>query len=741
MSSKNKRLHIAVLIANIGDVCQNAIIDGINDCANKHDIDISVYVGTYQTVDNEFVSHYETCYEIIKNSESLDGLILFTGFITPDEEIDAFTDNIVKIFEHIPTVSVSYRLPGMPTVLANNVNGIFNAVDHLIKVHNKKKIAFIRGPKGHLEAEERLEGYKNALAANGITFEEDYVLPGNFSQERGKDAIKELIDVRKLAFDAIVASDDASALGAINGLKSRGIFVPKDVAVTGFDDDRVATTFTPTLTTVKQDFYKVGEVSTEALIGLISNEDVEKIQYIDGEFISRQSCGCLSEDFLLKKAAHNESWKNSACLRSYAMKECMLLFEDDISTEYICQWVTILIDSIKAKPFCENHFFNAFDEILIDYSLLSNDYLRWFEALDAITAGVGAYSDEVDSLNIILSTLIHATKLVQDACLKFVKELEYELVGARQKLSRVSSKLLIAQDLDSLSDELSSGLPLLSLNSAIIGLYKNFEFSNENELERKIETLIGFSEGQAFKVKCSGKDAEIHSIHALIDKFGIEHERRAQCIFPLFCNEEELGILFLPYDSKISAEVYEAVRMSISSAVKGIQLIMKIHDLSVTDELTGLLNRRGFFQFAQSRLQHLQRNLGLIPLVMLFDIDGLKNINDNFGHKAGDIAIASFAKALQKTLRGEDIVGRMGGDEFVALTSVKSKKDGVKLEQRLRESLAKMNDKKKRKFILDTSIGMATLDEPNAECFEAAMLKADSILYEEKRKKKEKIST
>jgi len=737
MSRKNERLHVAVLIANSGDACQNTIIDGINDCAHKYDIDISAYIGAYQTMDNEYVSHYETCYEIIKNSKSLDGLIILTGFITPEEGFETFAEEIVQTFMHIPTVSVSYHIPGMPSVLADNESGIYSIVDHLIKDHDKEKIAFIRGPKGHLEAEERLAGYKRALSANSINFDEQYILPGNFTQIGGNEAIKELIEVRKLPYDAVVASDDATAFGAINELKSRGVSVPKDVSVTGFDDDRVATTFTPSLTTVKQNFRQIGETSAETLVSLIKNEPVENKQYIDGRFISRQSCGCLCEEFLQNKAIRDDSWKNSDCLNIYVLKEFELLFIDYIPKEQLAGWVDVLVGCIKSKPFMANDFYKAFDGVLIEYSLRSNDYLKWFEALDAITAGVGAYSSEVENLNTILSSLVNTTKLVQDACLKFVKEMEYELIEARQKLSRTASALVLTHDLDSLSYELSKALPLLSLDFAIVGLYENNTLDSINNSKRDIETIFGFSKGRIINFKCNGKRTELHT---LIEKYNIKRERQTQCIFPLFSKDDEMGILFLPYNNNIPTVVYESVRMSISSAVKGIQLLTRIKDLSVTDELTGLLNRRGFFQFAHSRLQHLQRNFGLTPLVMFFDIDGLKRINDNFGHKEGDLAIATFAKILRKTLRGEDIIGRMGGDEFVALTSVKSGRDGKKLEKRIRESFVKLNEKNRYKFKLDSSIGIVALEEPTIECFDDAMLRADSVLYEEKRKKKEGIT-
>ena len=91
----------------------------------------------------------------------------------------------------------------------------------------------------------------------------------------------------------------------------------------------------------------------------------------------------------------------------------------------------------------------------------------------------------------------------------------------------------------------------------------------------------------------------------------------------------------------------------------------KLHELSVTDELTGLLNRRGFNTLAERQLEIADRSKSSIHLIYT-DIDNLKWINDNFGHAAGDKALKEVASALS-TLRKSDIVGRLGGDEFAIL--------------------------------------------------------------------------
>jgi diguanylate cyclase (GGDEF)-like protein len=255
---------------------------------------------------------------------------------------------------------------------------------------------------------------------------------------------------------------------------------------------------------------------------------------------------------------------------------------------------------------------------------------------------------------------------------------------------------------------------------------------------RTIDTLIGFDGDVKFNVKHNSWNPILFSDYSTFDDFDFERSRRAFFFIPLFFEDEEVGIILLPFEPSRSQEAYERLRVSVSSALKGAELLSTIQTLSVTDELTGLFNRRGFFQFVYSRMQHLRRNTGILPIVMFMDMDGLKAINDTYGHKEGDIAIAAFAKILQNALREEDIIGRMGGDEFTVFSSVKSVENGRLVVQRIREKIDEYNAQNLHPYKVMGSIGSVILDNMTKECFEAAMLSADSILYEEKMEKKKK---
>ena len=167
---------------------------------------------------------------------------------------------------------------------------------HLIEEHGYKRIAFIRGIEGHLDAEQRFEAYKDELKAHDLRFDEELVLNGDYTPESGRAAIATLINERQLRFQAVVAANDRMAFGALEALQERGLRVPDDVAVTGFDDLREAQATGVPLTTVRQSFYTAGKHAMETLLKRIEGETVSPVTITPTQLLVRWSCGCLPEN-------------------------------------------------------------------------------------------------------------------------------------------------------------------------------------------------------------------------------------------------------------------------------------------------------------------------------------------------------------------------------------------------------------------------------------------------------------
>jgi diguanylate cyclase (GGDEF)-like protein/PAS domain S-box-containing protein len=158
----------------------------------------------------------------------------------------------------------------------------------------------------------------------------------------------------------------------------------------------------------------------------------------------------------------------------------------------------------------------------------------------------------------------------------------------------------------------------------------------------------------------------------------------------------------------------------------------KFRSLSITDELTGLFNRRGFFTFADRQIKLSNRHK--TGIFMLYaDLDGLKMINDTFGHKEGDLALIEMANLLKVNYRDSDIIARIGGDEFVVIPVGTIEDDIEIITARFQNALVMQNEKTNRNFKLLASVGIAYYDPENPCSLDELLIQADRMMYKQKR--------
>jgi diguanylate cyclase (GGDEF)-like protein/PAS domain S-box-containing protein len=157
-----------------------------------------------------------------------------------------------------------------------------------------------------------------------------------------------------------------------------------------------------------------------------------------------------------------------------------------------------------------------------------------------------------------------------------------------------------------------------------------------------------------------------------------------------------------------------------------------LRSLSLVDDLTGLYNRRGFLAFGQQQLRVADRT-GRELTVVFADLDGLKAINDRFGHAEGDQAIVAAANALRATFRRSDVIGRLGGDEFAALALETGPSSLARLELRLAERIAAVNRTGRHPWRLEMSVGRARYDPARPCSMEELIARADEAMYRRKR--------
>jgi LacI family transcriptional regulator len=146
-------------------------------------------------------------------------------------------------------------------------------VKHLIELGHRR-IAFVTGPDNNTDAGERLNGYLRALKEADIAVDKNLITRGDFHESSGLMAVNHLFDTRQ-QFTAIFAANDLSAYGVRLGLYRKGIRVPDDISLVGFDDLPGSSYTSPPLTTIHQPLYEIGLIATKALFGIINGTDVQ----------------------------------------------------------------------------------------------------------------------------------------------------------------------------------------------------------------------------------------------------------------------------------------------------------------------------------------------------------------------------------------------------------------------------------------------------------------------------------
>ena len=178
----------------------------------------------------------------------------------------------------------------LPSVYIDNIEATYEATKHLLD-KGIKNIAFIGVDKSSANAwGDRYIGYEKALNEAGITVDEDLVYFEGLKVKSGYVASEKFLASGK-SFNGIICASDEIAMGAINGLREKGVNTPEDVSVIGFNDNAVASYFYPKLTTVKQPSYDMGSVAMRMLIKILNNKPLEKAEFIlSHELIERESC-------------------------------------------------------------------------------------------------------------------------------------------------------------------------------------------------------------------------------------------------------------------------------------------------------------------------------------------------------------------------------------------------------------------------------------------------------------------
>lgn len=269
---------IGLIIPDIENPFFPALVRGVEDMAQQHNYAV-ILCNTDGRVEEE------EKYIQFLFSKRVDGMV-FT------ESLDNKKNIALLASTGIPVVLLDRRVEGMAasTVVTDNRLGAFMATEHLIQL-GKKNIAFLNGSVKLSSGAERASGYRDALSKYNLDYNPQLVVNGAFTYDSGYEAADSLVKSGQ-PFDAIFASNDMIAIGAIECLGKHQIRVPEDVGVVGFDDIRMAGWYKPALTTIRQPVYDMGKCAVTILVNQITGlRDDYYEEIFMPELIIRQSSG------------------------------------------------------------------------------------------------------------------------------------------------------------------------------------------------------------------------------------------------------------------------------------------------------------------------------------------------------------------------------------------------------------------------------------------------------------------
>ena len=256
------------------------ILGGITDVANAHDFVV--------VLSTSFAEEEEGAYVKVLRSQQVDGIILASAALMDRHVMELAVSGYPFVFLGRYPLS-----PDITSVGVDDLAGAEAITGHLL-AHGYRAVAHLSGPLHHLSAADRRDGYCRALARAGIPCRDAYLIEGDYSEQSGAEAAERLLTLPELP-GAVFAANDEMAFGALEVFRDRGIRVPDDVALAGFDDLAIARVMTPALTTVHQPIRRLGAVAAERLLALIHGHRVDERQTILPVTLSvRESCGCVS---------------------------------------------------------------------------------------------------------------------------------------------------------------------------------------------------------------------------------------------------------------------------------------------------------------------------------------------------------------------------------------------------------------------------------------------------------------
>ena len=294
---------VAVLVSGIYGSMNSDIQVGLSETALKLGIKLIFFVSFSDGFSREFYDKYVKYDEgdivsfKLPDFNDFDGIVLMADSFSPD-----YKERVEKLLENvsIPVMCLGEGKKEYYSLENNDDKSFCNVVEHIVTEHGCKDIYHVAGSKDYDFTFDRINAYKSVLKEHGLPCEDDRVFFGTLWRDCGEPALEYILqkcaEKGKKYPDGIVCANDYTAIGIIDACRKRGIRVPADIIVTGYDGIEVANMGRPSITTCSQPFYEMAEICLVTLQKIWNGEKVDGKFQATGKIIKNQSCGCVPMD-------------------------------------------------------------------------------------------------------------------------------------------------------------------------------------------------------------------------------------------------------------------------------------------------------------------------------------------------------------------------------------------------------------------------------------------------------------
>ena len=360
-----------------------------------------------------------------------------------------------------------------PTIAVNNQDGILEALRHLVK-HGHRQIAFIAGTVEDMRGDsgERLRAYQAGLEIYDLDQNPRLVAYGRHVYSGGYRAMQQLID-SGAEFSAVVASNDKSALGAMQALKDAGRRIPQDVALIGFDNRPEDSVQEPGLTSIHVPLFNIGYRAVDLLLQSIEGTaSLPELFQVNTHLVLRESCGCIGEtklDSSIQPSDGDPTYSRLAgAMAAAILNQAHSLTEDEGLA--LCQrLVDTFTTSIRDEDSSEFH--QALTDVLQRTAVGDDDTHIWQDAISLMSAELGTKSAATPASAGRVRELLDEARLTISAQMR--RQHRQYVVDERwtsSRLSLLTARLLTALDEMQIYETLAEHLPDLDIHTAMLGL-------------------------------------------------------------------------------------------------------------------------------------------------------------------------------------------------------------------------------------------------------------------------------